>query len=83
MMAKATAKTEVAKETVPEKKPDHPEDTLYGDGLYGVSDLAAASRTFGTQPECVIAAFKTAGKDRATVPEARRIVSEFLKQEVK
>lgn len=54
------------------------------ESLYSVKELANnANKLFGTRSECVIAAFKSAGKTEATKPEAKKIVEGFLKKEVK
>lgn len=51
---------------------------------YKVSELADNAKSlFGTRPECVAAALKAAGKENCTVSEAKSIVYEFLKKEVK
>jgi len=51
---------------------------------YDITEFAAASENlFSTAPECVIAAFRLEGKTKATKKEAQRIVSAFLKKEVK
>jgi hypothetical protein len=50
---------------------------------YTVEELAEVAVTFGTKKECVIAAFKVAGKTKATPSEARTIINKFLKKEVK
>jgi hypothetical protein len=52
--------------------------------LYAATDLAAKARTqFGTMPEVVAAALKTAGKDKASLDDAKRLIREFLSREVK
>lgn len=54
--------------------------------LYNVSELAAnAKKVFGenVRKECVVAAFKHAGKIVATKDDAKKIIAEFLKKEVK
>ncbi len=51
---------------------------------YDVTEFAAASENlFGAAPECVTAAFRLEGRTKATKKEAERIVSAFLKKEVK
>ncbi len=50
---------------------------------YRVSELAAQARQlFGTSPEVVTVALRTAGKKAATVEEARASVREFLNRGV-
>lgn len=56
------------------------------ESIYSVDELAeCASKVFGSKvrSECVTAAFKSAGKDTATVEEAIEIVEAFMKKEVK
>lgn len=43
----------------------------------------ADSGIFSCPPECVVAAFKQAGKIDATLEEAQKLVQTFLTQEVK
>ncbi len=51
---------------------------------YKVSELAAQARQlFGTTPEVVTVALRTAGKKAATVEEAKDTVQAFLDKEVK
>jgi molybdopterin biosynthesis enzyme MoaB len=50
---------------------------------YSVAELAANSKTvFGVMPECVIAAFRVAGKEKATKQAAEKIIRDFMKKEV-
>jgi hypothetical protein len=54
------------------------------ESVYAVSELAAnAKKIFGERPECVTAALRFAGKATCTVSEAKKIVEEFMKREVK
>ncbi len=51
---------------------------------YKASELTAQARQiFGTTPEVVTVALRTAGKDAATVDEAKDTVRAFLDREVK
>ncbi len=51
---------------------------------YSVAEFAAhATNIFGVMPECVIAAFRVAGKDKATKRDAEIIIKNFMKKEVK
>lgn len=51
---------------------------------YKASELAAQARTlFGTTPEVVTVALRSAGKETATVEEAKQTVQAFLDREVK
>lgn len=55
-----------------------------GTATYKASELASkAYQVFGTTPEVVAVALKTAGKKTATVDDAKKIVKEFLEREVK
>jgi len=59
--------------TAPEAEPE-----------YTVAELAANSKAvFGAMPECVIAAFRVAGLEKATKQAAEKIISTFMKKEVK
>lgn len=62
------------------------EEPIIQEAEYTVEELAAASEAVigkGTMPECVIAAFHVAGVEKATKTEAKRIVTNFMKKEVK
>lgn len=51
---------------------------------YKVNELAAKARQiFGTTPEVVTVALNSAGKETATVDEAKKAVKAFLEREVK
>ena len=51
---------------------------------YSISELAGHSaELFETTPEMVTVALRLAGKDTATVDEAKAIVREFAEREVK
>ena len=69
------------------KKPD--EETIVtpaaeAEPEYTVAELAAHSKeAFGVMPECVIAAFRVAGLEKATKQAAEKIISTFMKKEVK
>lgn len=63
---------------------DNITDIKSAEPIYTVSELSAAARTkFGTLPEVVAAAFKAAGKEKATLNEAAAVVKAFLEREVK
>lgn len=56
------------------------------ESVYSVKELAdCAGKVFGPEvrSECVIAAFRLAGKTEATRAEATKIVEQFMKKEVK
>lgn len=50
---------------------------------YSAEELSNAADRFGTRKECVAAALKYYGKDRATVKEAKELINKFLSKEVK
>jgi len=51
--------------------------------VYKVNELAAKARQiFGTTPEVVTVALNSAGKETATVGEAKAAVKAFLEREV-
>ncbi len=50
---------------------------------YPLSELVKGARAvLGVSPECVMTAFRLAGIGRATEQQARKIVDDFMKQEV-
>lgn len=51
--------------------------------LYTAAQLADGHREFGTSRAIVACALKLAGKDKATLAEARKIIDTFRKKEVK
>jgi hypothetical protein len=72
-MGDNTKKTRSEEPTIPESE-------------YTAEELAAASeKVFGKKvmPECVIAAFRVAGVEKATKTEAAKIVKNFMTKEVK
>ena len=70
----ATKKTETT-EVATEKK---------SESMYTVAELATAAHSvFGVMPECVTAALMCAGKDKATISEAKKIIKNFMDKEVK
>jgi len=67
------------------KKAPSQEPTIQ-EAEYTVEELAAAVETVigkGIMPECVIAAFRVAGVEKATKTEAKKIVTKYLTKEVK
>lgn len=69
-----------------EKQKTTPEEPIIREAEYTVDELAKASEAVfgkGVMPECVIAAFRVAGIEKATKTEAKRIVTNFMKKEVK
>ncbi len=70
-------------DTVPGAVPE-PTAARSSAALYTANELAAAARSkFGTTPEVVLAALKTAGKEKAALDDAAAIVKAFLAKEVK
>ena len=53
------------------------------ESVYKAEELAKAHKTFGASYAIVATALQIAGKDRATVSEAKEIIEKFKKQEVK
>lgn len=51
--------------------------------LYTATQLADGYREFGTSRAIVACALKLAGREKATLAEARKIVDAFRKKEVK
>lgn len=49
---------------------------------YTAAELAANHKVFGTSREIVVIALKIAGKDSATLDEARAIIEKFLSKEL-
>ena len=79
-MAKADeAKDVVSQETAPKKAKTAPAVPTYT-----VQEFASAPQTLGVgNSDMIIAAFKVAGKESATVEEAKTIVEKFKKKEVR
>lgn len=53
------------------------------ESVYTAAELAAAHKTFETSYEIVAVALKLAGKEKATITEAKKIIDEFKNREVK
>ena len=53
------------------------------ESTYTIADLVKAHKVFNTSHEIVAVALKLAGKERATVEEAKKIIEEFKNKEVK
>ncbi|MCI8414903.1 MAG: oligoribonuclease [Ruminiclostridium sp.] len=51
--------------------------------LYSATQLADGHQEFGTSRAVVASALKLAGKDKATLAEARKLIDTFRKKEVK
>lgn len=74
----------MAKESVKAETTEKKEKTSAGNKpVYKVNELAAKARQiFGTTPEVVTVALNSAGKEMATVDEAKATVKAFLEREV-
>lgn len=53
------------------------------ESVYSASELAANHKIFGVNRDIVVVALRKAGKDFATVTEAKAIIDKFKKREVK
>lgn len=53
------------------------------ESVYTAEQLAGAHKTFDTSYEIVKTALKLAGKDKATITEAKNIIENFKNKEVK
>jgi len=74
----AEAKTSGANTSSKEKAPKK-----IAEPVYSAQELSNAADRFGTRKECVAAALRYYGKDRATVKEAKELVNKFMSKEVK
>lgn len=84
-MAKETNKNATTAEAV-EQQTNTPktEQKVQKESVYSVKELADnARKIFNTRQECVVAALKVDGKAEYTVSDAKVIVEQFLKKEVK
>lgn len=58
--------------------------TVPAESRYTLAELIGASKTaLGVPRECAVAAFKDIRKDTLTVNEAKEIVNNFMKKEVR
>ena len=53
------------------------------ESVYSASELAANCKLFGVNRDIVVIALRKAGKNAATVEEARAIIDKFKTKEVK
>ena len=67
----------------PTKEPKAAAKPKPAESIYSAEQLAKAHGTFGTSYAIVATALQIAGKDQATVSEAKEIIEKFKKQEVK
>ena len=75
---KATEAVEVKPiEQAPVQKPPVTES------VYSAAELANNHKIFNTYREIVVVALRLAGKDSATISEAKKIIEEFKNKEVK
>lgn len=77
-MAKHTEPTAQETAAAPPAPPVNPAEPLYT-----AAQLTEGYREFGTSRAIVACALKLAGKDKATLAEARKIIDTFRKKEVK
>jgi|GEM_PF-1123083 len=83
---KETGKKETGTKSGTQRKATDADVQIPEESVYTVEDfLAARTTVFGkrVRPECIIAAFKIAGKTETTVSEAKKIVNDFRNKEVK
>lgn len=71
------------KRTVTEPKKAAAEPVQAQESTYAAQELAEAHKTFGTSYAIVAAALRLAGKEEATITEAKRIIETFKNKEVK
>lgn len=77
-MATKKVETTNAAEHAAEKK------AMAAESEYTAAELAEAAQTvFGIMPECVSAALKCAGVNKATLANAKEIVKKFMNKEVR
>ncbi len=77
------AKESVKAETTEKKEETKAKTSAGNKPVYKVNELAAKARQiFGTTPEVVTVALNSAGKEMATVDEAKATVKAFLEREV-
>ena len=79
--ATAEAAAEAPVEETPKKKAKA-KKAAPSEPTYTVKELASAYKRLGTRPECVTAAMRVAGKEEATLTEAKKLVEAFLKRKV-
>ena len=79
----AAKRTEAETESVKTEQ-TAPKEVKKSASVYTAEEFASqAKKLFGTKPDIVTAAFYVAGKDKATVEEAKELVDKFRKKEVK
>ena len=78
--ANETAKAGQEAQAIKEKSSGNPGK----EAVYSIEELTASSETaLGVPRECAAAAFKKQKKERLSLSEAKEIVGEFMKSEVK
>ncbi len=76
-------KSEPPKSAKPDAAPAFNGQSPVTEGMYSVADLTGAARTrFNVSPEIAAAALRMAGKQKATLAEAKRIIEAFMSKEV-
>jgi len=58
-------------------------ETAPVESVYTAKELADNHKVFGTYREIVVVALRNAGKETATLSEARKIIEKFKNKEVK
>lgn len=71
--AKKTNAPEETKKALPEEKETE----------YGVDELIAARSQLFSYPDCAMVVLRQSGKKSLTVSEAKKLIEEFMKKEVK
>lgn len=69
--------------SVTDAKSKTAEETKPQESVYTAAELTNAHKIFNTSHEIVAVALKLAGKEKATVTEAKAIIEEFKNKEVK
>lgn len=67
----------------PKAEEKKPEAVKASESTYTVAELASAAKRWGTMPEVVVAALKSAGKKTATLKETEDIVKRFLSMKIR
>lgn len=75
--------TEAKTEAKPEAAEKAKKKEAIVESVYEAEELAKAHKVFNTSYEIVATALKLAGKDKATVTEAKEIIEKFKTKEVK
>ncbi len=80
----ADSQTVYKQESTQIKVNDTPKNsTVALESKYSIAELESATKKLGAKPECIYAALKEKQKESFTLVEAKQIVNQFLKREVK